>query len=122
MLKKIFSWLAVIVWMAVIYYFSAQPDLKSSLEPFWDLFFRKVAHTAEYFVLAYLLFRAYQSHSLSVKRSLLFAFIVSLVYAATDEWHQGIVAGRVASPVDAGIDGIGALLFVTLRWLQKDNN
>lgn len=119
MSKKILSWLAVIAWMVVIYYFSAQPDLKSSLEPFWDLIFRKIAHLAEFFVLAYLLFRAYESQGLTIKKSLFFAFIFSLAYAAFDEWHQSLVAGRTASLIDAGIDSGGILAFIILRVNQK---
>ncbi len=117
--KKILNWYAVIAWLGVIYYFSAQPDLKSELEPMWDLIFRKIAHISEFFILTYLFFQAYQSLGLTVKKSLFLAFIFSLAYAGFDELHQSQVAGRVANPVDVGIDGLGVLAFVALRLIQK---
>jgi len=117
--KIVLNWLAVLIWMGVIYYFSSQPNLKSELEPIWDLIFRKIAHMAEFFILAHLLFKAYQSHGLSVKKSLFFAFIIALAYATADEWHQSQIAGRVASIIDVGIDGFGALFFIFLKLVEK---
>lgn len=117
--KKLLNWLAVIAWLAVIYFFSAQPNLKSTLEPFWDHIFRKIAHMAEFFILAYFLFKAYQSHGLSIPKSLIFSFIITLAYAGFDEWHQSNVAGRVASMTDVSIDSIGILFFVFLQSIQK---
>jgi len=117
---KIFlNWLAVLIWMGVIYYFSSQPNLKSELEPVLDLIFRKIAHMAEFFILAHLLFKAYQGHGLSAKKALFFAFLFTLAYAFSDEWHQSQIAGRVASIIDVSIDGIGALFFVFLKLIEK---
>ena len=118
-MKKIFlNWLAVIFWVAVIYYFSAQPDLKSELEPVWDLIFRKLAHMAEFFVLAYLFFQAYRSLGLSVKKSLFLALVFSVTYAFFDEWHQGQVVGRQSSLIDVSIDSIGILAFAVLNLMK----
>lgn len=116
--RIIFNWIAVLLWMAVIYYFSSQPGLKSELEPIWDLIFRKIAHMAEFFILAYLFFNAYRALGASVGKALIFAFMFSVAYAGFDEWHQSQVADRVASIVDVGIDSTGILLFVLLK-LQK---
>ena len=122
-MKKIFlNWLAVILWLGVIYYFSSQPDLKSELAPAWDLVFRKIAHLAEFFVLAYFFFRAYRSLNLSIGRSLFLAFVFSLVYAFFDEWHQSLVVGRSSSLIDVGIGSLGILIFVILSLLNKQKN
>jgi len=118
--KILFNWLVVLLWLGMIFYFSHQPDLKSELEPSWDLIFRKVAHMAEYFVLAYLLFRALSESRLSRSRLLLISFFLSLVYSGLDEWHQSFIAGRVASVVDVGIDSAGAAVFWLLSvWPDK---
>ena len=37
---------------------------------------------------------------------------VTAGYAITDELHQGFVAGRYPSPVDVGIDILGALIAI----------
>ncbi len=117
-LKIFFNWLAVIIWLVVIYYFSSQPDLKSELEPFWDLIFRKISHAAEFFVLTYLFFRALSEYKFKLRNLLLVTGILSLIYAGFDEWHQGQVMGRTASFVDVGVDSVGVLVFMFLQ-LQK---
>ena len=119
MRKIVFNWIAVILWLGVIYYFSSQPDLKSELAPFWDFIFRKIAHMAEYFVLAYLFFRTWQSYGLATKKSLFLSFSLALVYAIFDEFHQSFVAGRTASPKDVLIDSLGIIGFVVLRLFEK---
>ncbi len=50
-------------------------------------------------------------------RSLVVAVVFSILYAVTDELHQGFVDGRVPAPLDVAIDGLGALfgaLVITL--------
>ena len=118
LLKIFLNWLAVIIWMLVIYYFSSQPDLKSELQPVWDLVFRKIAHMAEFFVLAYLIFRALSVHKLKPANLLLTTCLLSLAYAGFDEWHQSQVAGRVASMIDVGIDSLGIIFFTILQFLK----
>ncbi|MFA6215188.1 MAG: VanZ family protein [Patescibacteria group bacterium] len=119
MSKKIINWFTVIVWLAVIYYFSSQPNLKSELEPMWDLIFRKIAHIAEYFILAFLFLRALEQYRLNFRNLLLVTCFLSLVSAGFDEWHQSFIAGRVASPLDVGIDSLGVLGFMGLKIAEK---
>jgi VanZ family protein len=38
------------------------------------------------------------------------AFVVSVLYAASDEYHQTFVPGRNGTPVDVGVDAVGALV------------
>jgi VanZ family protein len=42
------------------------------------------------------------------RRAALLAFLVSCLYAATDELHQSFVDGRNGTPVDWVIDSAGA--------------
>jgi len=102
-------WLPVILWAALIFALSSIPSLSSGLGV-WDLILRKLAHMAEYAILAILFWRALQRPWL--------AFACTVAYAASDEFHQHFVRGRVGSPIDVGIDGVGALigLAVFLYW------
>jgi VanZ family protein len=100
-------WLAVLVWAGVIFAFSSIPSLSTHLGT-WDLVLRKCAHMAEYAVLAVLVLRAAGSR--------VWAFGFAVAYAATDELHQTFVRGRHGSPVDVGIDAVGALLGLALWW------
>jgi len=91
--------------MGIIYFLSAQPDLNSGLG-LVDEIGRKLVHMAEYGLLWWLWCRA-----LGFRRPIL-AAVITLAYAATDEFHQTFVHGRVGSPVDWAIDGAG----VAVAW------
>jgi VanZ family protein len=106
--SKLWLWLPVVAWAAVIFALSAVPGLSTGLGT-WDLILRKAAHMAEYAILAALLWRALRSE--------LGALAAALAYAATDELHQALVRGRHGSPVDVAFDGIGAAagLLLVLR-------
>jgi VanZ family protein len=86
--------------MGLIFFLSAQPDLKTSLG-LVDLILRKIVHTAEFGLLWFLWLRAFRY------RAPWWAAAVTMGYAATDELHQHFVHGRIGSPLDWAIDGIG---------------
>jgi len=91
----------VLVWAGVIFALSSIPSLSSGLGA-WDTVLRKGAHMTEYAILACLLVRATASSA--------WAFGIAVAYAATDEFHQTFVHGRHGSPIDVGIDAVGALI------------
>jgi VanZ family protein len=92
--------------MAVIFFFSAQPDLSSGLG-LVDTIGRKLIHFAQYALLALLWWRALRT-KLEDRRAALAAFVATALYAATDEYHQSFVEGRNGSPIDWAIDSAGA--------------
>jgi VanZ family protein len=99
-------WLAPLALMAVIFFFSAQPDLSSGLGLI-DTIGRKLIHFAQYALLALLWWRALRTR-LDNRRAALGAFVLTALYAATDEYHQSFVEGRNGSPLDWLIDCAGA--------------
>lgn len=105
-------WIAVVLWMAVIFGFSSIPSLRSDFPDLVDLLLRKLAHTLEYAALGWLALRAIGSRSLS---AIVGALVLGVVYAATDEYHQSFVAGRSAAASDVLVDGLGVLLGVLWR-------
>ena len=102
-------WLPVLVWAGVIFAFSSIPSLNSGLGT-WDYVLRKGAHMTEYAILAVLLVRA--------TRSYMWAFVLAVAYAGSDEFHQTFVRGRHGTPIDVGIDAVGALIGLVL-WRSK---
>lgn len=136
-------WLPVMVWMGGIYWGSSQPLLPGPLSsPSWQgLLLRKTVHFVEYTVLATLLWRALVNtyppqtkvkHSersdpppatlWSRRWSFPLAFVIALLYAIFDEWHQSLVPGREARLLDVGIDMVGAVLafgYVGWRSISK---
>ena len=106
-------WLPPIALMALIFFLSAQPDLSSGLGA-WDVLLRKLAHAGVYAVLTLLWWRALRATGDAGgpggadSRAVAAAWLISIAYAASDEWHQTFVTGRHGSPLDVLIDAAGA--------------
>ena len=104
-------WLPPALWAGVIFILSAQPSLPHYPDTLLDLILKKAAHMIEYGILAFLLWRALSRGQGALSRSAwVTAFVVSVLYAASDEYHQTFVPGRNGTPVDVGIDTVGALI------------
>ncbi len=110
--RDIVLWAPPVLLMAVIWFFSSQPDLSSGLGVL-DLVGRKLIHAAEYALLCFLWFRALESR-VSARAALAGAFLIAAGYSAIDEYHQTFVAGRTGSPVDVVIDATGAAIAALL--------
>jgi VanZ family protein len=98
--------------MGLIFAFSAQPDLNSGLGVV-DTIGRKLIHMAEYGLLWWLWHRALET------TSVIPAALITLAYAATDEYHQTFVAGRHGSPVDVLIDAAGVAIAIGLHLRRR---
>lgn len=144
-IRPLFIVLAI-VWMIVIFLFSAQTGAESGslstgialaldrvfhitrIMPFTMLtfFIRKAAHMTEYAILGILLLNIVKVERMTMKTAIGALFICAL-YAASDEWHQTFIAARAGQPRDVLIDSIGALIgivlcFVIRRYLLKRQN
>lgn len=111
-LRKMDPWAPPLVLMAVIFLFSAQPNLNSGLG--WiDHVGRKCVHASEYALLCFLWWRALRTR-MDTAAALLPAWVIAFLYACSDEYHQRFTAGRHSSWVDVAIDSMGAALFALL--------
>src|SRR3954466_11799321 len=107
-LRKLDPWAPPLVLMAVIFFFSAQPNLNSGLG--WiDHVGRKIVHASEYALLCILWWRALRTR-LPIDRALWLAWGIATAYAMTDEFHQRFVTGRHSTWVDVAIDSMGAAI------------
>lgn len=73
---------------------------------FTEFFIRKLSHFSIYLLLAFFTTRL---SKLYVKRYFLIGIISSIIYAASDEFHQSFTADRTPLVQDVVIDSIGAL-------------
>lgn len=105
-------WAPPLALMAVIFWFSAQPDLDSGFG-LVDFIGRKLVHAGEYALLCVLWWRALRTTT-SPRRALVAAAAISIAYSITDELHQSTVDGRHGTPVDVLIDSFGAMLAALL--------
>ena len=91
---------------------------------------RKMAHFTEFFllglfaILSFKFFELYKDRK--IKLSYLYAFIFSMLYAISDEIHQGFSEGRGPAIKDVLIDSSGALLAIMIVclifWLISRHN
>ncbi|TXK86109.1 VanZ family protein [Paenibacillus sp. N3.4] len=77
---------------------------------FIEFLIRKAGHISEYAVLALLWSLALLVKQVRVFIALLASFVISVLYAASDEWHQTFVGGRTGHAIDVVVDASGALL------------
>jgi len=126
LILRIIIW---VIWLVLIFWMSHQDKDETTLKagvlrwildqlgidgrqlmqgPF-TFYIRKFAHITEYAILMLL--------TLSVailrwpyKQAALYSLIFCICYAATDEFHQTFIPGRVGNPIDVGIDTLGMLL------------
>ncbi len=109
-------WTPVVLWMALIFYLSAQPDLPHPSSGWADLLFSSGAHVLMFGVLAGLWARVVGKHP----RGWLLALGLAVLYGLSDEFHQYFVPGRHADPVDLLCDALGAGLGLFVwTWLQR---
>ncbi len=135
----------LIAWMGVIFFMSTDlfafsrtsrylvpalhtlfPDLSMKQIHAIHSFLRKCGHFTEYAILSLLWFRTLQLGDKQwSNRAALLAFLLSALYAVTDEFHQSFVPSRGPSMIDVGIDSAGAafslmvLRFVNSRFFFK---
>lgn len=101
--------------MAVIFILSAQPS-GDPHHAWYIVLVRKIAHFSEYALLVALWWRALRTR-MDPSRALAIAYAITVAYAATDEFHQTFVTGRVGTPVDVLVDAAGAAVAATAIYL-----
>jgi len=140
---KVKAWIPVLIWMGVIYMFSAQPASASSQmsgslmkwlvgiidvtpipemlgEELLHTLIRKMAHFTVYFVLGVLVYRATHEGAKMEWKHIWIPFFICMAYAASDELHQLYVPGRSGQVTDVLIDSSGALLGILVtRTVQR---
>jgi VanZ family protein len=118
-------WLPPLIWMGCIFFFSAQPDLPGPPQPWLNTLFTNLGHFIAYGFLALWWYRALSSvPSLSEAGELRtrvarMTFLIALLYAASDEFHQSFVPGRDASLLDLMVDSGGAAVALLLISRRK---
>lgn len=115
-----YRWAAAAAWMGVIFVVSAQPTLPLVLDSpdLQDI----AGHFLAYAVLAALLRWALAGSG--VGRPCLWAFVLAVLYAFSDEFHQSFVPGRHPDPLDILTDAAGAAAALAwARWrAQREGN
>ncbi len=137
-LQKFLAWLALLVWMGVIFYFSHQSgdasmqlsdgildSFKSLFQNFLDYhtlsyIVRKIAHFTEYFILGLLIYHLVKQYRVISKTEIIWMILFCVIYAMSDEFHQVFIGGRSPMIFDVIIDSLGSSLSILLfRLFQR---
>lgn len=136
MMRKVISWLLVILWMTLIFYLSHQPatesnslstgitervlaiiervtsDIDFDVSNFNHII-RKNAHFFAYLILGVLVSNALKSDKINGPKRFLIALVICVLYAISDEIHQLFIPGRAGQVKDVIIDSSGAVVGIS---------
>jgi len=103
-MTRLKNWLSAILMMCIIFTFSSMPSTELPHFGAFDFSVKKLGHALGYGLLAVSYLRGMDG-----KRPWL-AWLIAVLYAVTDEFHQSFTPGRTPSPVDVLLfDNLGAL-------------
>ena len=113
--------IALVVWLVLIFLFSSSLFSADNTEKIlvFDLLnyvVRKGSHMVEYAILVYLWFRSLCVVRERFARSVVLSVTLSVLYAASDEWHQSFVPSRDGTVTDVIWDASGAVLMAIFLW------
>ena len=128
---KVKYFIPSIITMILIFFFSAQTGSESAALSngflLWiqqtlnisipSLLIRKCAHMSEYAILMFTFLYGFKKNN--IKHSVIYAFLSTVLYAFTDEFHQLFVENRSGSMIDVFIDSLGAVITTLLYKIKK---
>ncbi len=106
-MRKTALWMAVVVYLAAIFYLSSQPNPLPALT---SRVSDKLLHLVEYAGLGLLLARALLAVGMAPSRAFATALLLASLYGASDEIHQAHVPNRSCDVRDWAADTLGAAL------------
>lgn len=119
--KLFLYYLPPVLWMGLIFFLSSFHKLQASPVGWQDFIFRKTAHFLEYAVLAILFYRGLRNTTkFPDKNNLALCFLLTVLYALSDELHQTRVYGRTGRSFDIGVDSLGAFFGMLFVWKLAD--
>ena len=130
--RLVLAWTLLILWMLFIFIMSSFNGVMSSNQSgsiatlIYNIFnisdtekvsfiVRKCAHVSEFFILGILVINLVSKYN--VKHIYLISFIICVLYASSDEFHQLFVPGRSGQVTDIFIDTIGTIFSLLVMYL-----
>ena len=106
-------WVPSFLLMVIIFFISSLPAHRLPFFGAWDLYIKKGGHALGFGLLGLAYYYALPQR-LSVGYQWVLAFMMAILFALSDEFHQSFVEGRTSSLIDVVIDGVGAAVALTL--------
>ena len=102
-----------ILYMLFIFALSSIPG--QAFEPiFINSIIANMAHIPLFGLLAFLWMKAFDNKKVRFNKAIIYTIIITIVYAAFDEFHQSFVPGREASLGDFAMDTLGCIAAIYL--------
>ncbi len=142
MVKRIFYTLATVLWMIVIFMMSSQTaeisgghssgiaqkiicffikNPSSDVVDLLEMIIRKFCHFFEYAVLYFFCYKTLTSYGLK-GRNMIYAVLIPIIFAVSDEIHQYFVPGRACRLFDVMIDASGVMFsYLMVRFCLRKN-
>ena len=106
------AWVLLALWLAIIFALSSIPHFPIDLTKTEYGVISNIVHLFLYAILCWFFTRAFYYSHVPIKKALFYAFILTILYGASDEWHQSFVPGREMRLDDWLIDAVGALVIL----------
>lgn len=120
-MNTLLRWIPALIMMGIIFTLSSTPG---SLVPYFgevDVLIKKGGHAVGYAVLALSYYFALPRR-LSKGYRFVMAWLMALLFALSDEYHQSFVEGRNSTIRDVMIDGAGAGIALLLGLIYSSNS
>lgn len=141
MKSRIVLAILIVIWMITVFCFSNDNSQKSSnksekivevISQICDnkirekdkleTIVRKSAHMLIYTIGGILFFLYFNTYDIVFKKKIIYSIIICVIYAITDEIHQGFVPGRSPQITDILIDTAGVNIGIVISyWILKIN-
>jgi hypothetical protein len=110
-------WLPVGIYLIIIFLFSDHPTVTVTTIDWGDFLFKKTIHFFEFGILFLLFYRAFnKTVDWPSNKIAIWAIILTVLYAISDEYHQSFIPGRTATVRDVMIDSAGAFFAWISLW------
>lgn len=112
---KYFYWFSTILWMVIIFIESSIGDFSSITgdDKSTNELLSSIAHVVIFSILTLLWLKSLILSGVDKRKAIAYAFIISIVYGALDEFHQFFVPGREVHVSDWLLDFVGSLAVAT---------
>jgi VanZ family protein len=107
-------WGPAVIMMALIFIASSIPGAKLPQIGFWDTLAKKGGHIIGYALLSAAFLHAVCNGKRPRPIQVVAALCLTILYAVSDELHQGFTLGRTPSVRDVFIDAFGGLIGIAL--------
>lgn len=114
-------WVPALFMMLIIFLISSLPASRIPYFGEYDVLIKKLAHAIGYAMLGLAYFFALPQRISVIYRAIL-AFLMAILFALSDEFHQSFVEGRTSSLNDVIIDGCGTVLALIIGANYSSNS